>query len=281
MPTPPRRSCLLEPSLAPITAWQFCLKSYSACLLQYEKSATTKKGLSSADNWLRVALVDEVRSRSEGMFLNQSELSAVMKWKLRRGKWRPLQGKVDSNPNSLVIAATSEAFKFMDKGDISQAFKQLDRLCGVGPATATAILSPFYPDSIAFSSDQAMAAISSLVGMGTVQYTDKYILRFIAEIARLAKHLQLTAQEVETALFCEALGVLPPLSHVPLKPPEMEAGARLGKAKTSRVRTLSMPCADVTEAAETQINALVASRKRRAMSTKSPVATKTKRTRKG
>jgi len=67
-------------------------------------------------------------------FLTLSELSDVMKWKLLRGKSRPIQHLVDSNANSDVVVVTEQAIKLIRSGDKhwKEALEKLSELKGFG-----------------------------------------------------------------------------------------------------------------------------------------------------
>ena len=97
------------------------------------------------DAWLLNELPNTIRSRSPS-FMNQSEVSKLMSWKLTKGKWRPkLQMYVDALHDNDVIEATKQAFAQCDEQEWRQAFKHVTELKGIGPATASAILSAYDP----------------------------------------------------------------------------------------------------------------------------------------
>jgi hypothetical protein len=93
--------------------------------------------------------------------LTQEELVLVVDWKLKRGKWRPKlldYAKVHSNED--VIKVSTEAFKRLDSFSVDdesvcKANTTLCKLKGVGPATASALLS-LVSQYCPFMSDEAL-----------------------------------------------------------------------------------------------------------------------------
>ena len=58
------------------------------------------------------------------MSLTHGELADVMRWKLKRGKMRPLQKRVEANREESIVKATSKAFQEMaTTGDVRAAMK--------------------------------------------------------------------------------------------------------------------------------------------------------------
>ena len=88
--------------------------------------------------------------------LHLTELSKVMKWKLNRGKMRPLQKLVDSNSDLFVREITKSAIQTLQDGDWEQGILTLTSLKGIGPATASAILAPLFPDLVPLMSDEVL-----------------------------------------------------------------------------------------------------------------------------
>jgi hypothetical protein len=148
-----------------------------------------------------------------GGSLSKQQLSKLMRWKLLRGKWRPLQKRVDSIDAKVLEATYSAAHAlYAGSGDVRQLLNLLGpgtpAMTGVGAATATAIASCM-DDCIPFLSDSAMLSIPSL---GKKQYSLAHFDRFAAEVeaktrwlARESKRggggVQWTARLVERALY--------------------------------------------------------------------------------
>ena len=76
------------------------------------------------------------------------------------GKWRPmLAGLVQRNTEGAVHAQTRDAFKAFSEGSKSPdetklAVNTVSKLQGIGPATASLLLSVFDPDVVPFFSDE-------------------------------------------------------------------------------------------------------------------------------
>ncbi|CAO1618933.1 unnamed protein product [Jaminaea pallidilutea] len=88
-------------------------------------------------------------AHASGGWLQLDELKEVMRWKLARGKFRPtLPRLIASNSDAAVKDVTSRGLAYLgeeaDDADGTRALKAMTTLCelkGVGPATASLILS--------------------------------------------------------------------------------------------------------------------------------------------
>uniref|UniRef100_A0A6C0AG24 Uncharacterized protein n=1 Tax=viral metagenome TaxID=1070528 RepID=A0A6C0AG24_9ZZZZ len=132
------------------------------CASEYNFIISERKAeLIKLDNYVWKEFVEIVNSR-EKMYITLNELSNVMKWKLSRGKFRPLQKLLDSNSPEEVVIFSTQAFEYMKNSesfahkDWKKAIKSLMNLKAIGVATATAILAPFFPELVPFMSDEAM-----------------------------------------------------------------------------------------------------------------------------
>ncbi|KAJ5281858.1 hypothetical protein N7478_007230 [Penicillium angulare] len=116
------------------------------------------------------ALIATRRGTSKNDIMSKDELTSVMEWKTTHGHSRPmLMGMIKSNQDKLVQTCISAANTALPTADTeaSEAFPQksfdaLQPLRGVGPATASLILSimtgssglalqvPFYSDEVYF-----------------------------------------------------------------------------------------------------------------------------------
>lgn len=103
-------------------------------------------------------------------WLEKNELETLVEWKLKHGTFRPnLMKLAASNDAETVRNATRDAFAILseikgggteDSGStIERAMKTVTNLKGVGPATASLILSEWDPDKIPFFSDELFRAV--------------------------------------------------------------------------------------------------------------------------
>lgn len=97
-----------------------------------------------------------------GMHLTKAELVSLVEWKLKHGTFRPaLLGMARAHPAEFVISTTTEAFALLSRDtpdkeseNTMAAFKIITRLKGIGPATASLLLScadptvPFFSDEL-------------------------------------------------------------------------------------------------------------------------------------
>jgi len=196
--------------------------SVQSSLLRYEDAFRAKIGskkpkvaaeLVKIDRWLRKELPATVAARQPPSLTHQ-ELSDLMKWKLGRGKFRPrLQQLAESNAPELVVNASEAAFTKLDGGfkNLKAALDELCVLKGVGPATASLLLSVYAPDLAPFMSDEAVQATAS--SMAKIDYTTPRYLQYANEIKTLriqlnkgvAKGSLLSAVDVERALWISAV----------------------------------------------------------------------------
>lgn len=102
----------------------------------------------------------------------------------QRGKFRPrLEQLAASNANDLVVRTTKEAYSLLSKSNIDSAKEsilKLNSLKGIGPATSSAILSLFNPDTLPFMSDEALTFAAGL--NGKPKYTVKEWEWFVVEM---------------------------------------------------------------------------------------------------
>lgn len=122
--------------------------------------------------------------------LTNGELAAVVEWKLARGTWRPrLLDFAKAARQSDVAAAAAAAAEALEAGEVGAAVDALCVLKGVGPATATALLSAADP-SIPFLSDEALVAV-----LGAREYSKPAALRVTEALRERAAELNEQQQE--------------------------------------------------------------------------------------
>lgn len=144
------------------------------CLLpKVVKKADLVKDL---DEWRREELPAAISARKPP-HATHDELKKLMQHKLSKFKFRPgLQKYVDELDPKVVVATTTRALAALhstgaEKG-AREALKILCELKGIGPATASSLLSAIAPDRVAYTSDEALA-VTLAAGPGS-PYKPRY-----------------------------------------------------------------------------------------------------------
>jgi hypothetical protein len=92
--------------------------------------------------------------------LSKDEVATLVEWKLTHGKFRPtLRALVQQNAEDTVTNTTRDAFKAYanrkkDAHNANIALTALAKLRGIGPATASLLLSVYDPENAPFFSDE-------------------------------------------------------------------------------------------------------------------------------
>eukprot|EP00116_Pleurobrachia_bachei_P009701 sb/3469963/ len=190
------------------TTWEDALNSYSDCksilseTLSNAQSKISKESFLKTDSWMEKTLAKSLKSDGE---ITLDQLTKLMVWKLQRGQFRAtLMGLIKRNSDKTVRDVFSKALKqLFDESDVTGAMKTLTELSGVGPATASLILSIASPDKVPFMSDEAMDAV---VGLPR-KYTMPQFEKFRDLVSKKAKKLgdDWTLVMVENALFATAV----------------------------------------------------------------------------
>ena len=141
--------------------WAEALAHYDEAIEAVSRQKSLQSKLAEYDNWIRVDF-PVVLDKREEPFMTRSELERVMQWKLWRGKDRPmLMSLVKQNSENTVQQVSSASFKLAKKLEWIDAVKKLTELRGVGPATASAVLSVVYPEGVVFMADEVIEAATS------------------------------------------------------------------------------------------------------------------------
>ena len=146
-----------------LNVWTTYLNKYNEAV-KLVSDNKKKPELIQLDKWLwndlKTNVYDRYKKEPEnGYFLTKVELSNIMKWKLIRGQFRPLQKLVDSNSEDLVMSCTGKALNILCNpnnkkyGDWKEALKELTVLKGIGVATASIILAVFTSLALGHTSD--------------------------------------------------------------------------------------------------------------------------------
>lgn len=190
--------------------WLLNLRKYHQTIQYLTKYKSSANELSSLDNFLWNNYVETIQSRQPTPYLTVEELSMIMKWKLTRGKFRPLQKLVESNQNTNVINISTKAFKYLlEDNNWEKAVNTIIELKGIGVATASAVFAPLKPTMIPFMADEVIEATCNCKRDYTLKI---YRLMRDACIAKATKLLEegrdgtlWTAENVGKALWVKAM----------------------------------------------------------------------------
>lgn len=158
------------------------------------RSLPPQAGLKTLDAWWRGEGRDGARARGH---VTKSDLVQLVQWKLARGKQRPLLGYAKAQDPKAVVAASTPVF---DEGaTLDGAMDSLVALRGVGPATASAVLS-WARDDWPFMSDE------SLLATGERTYTKKRYEDLVQQLGAAGKRWGCSAADAERVCYSLANG---------------------------------------------------------------------------
>jgi len=194
--------------------WSYVWSLYADVLRLKAAERSTKKGgpeeLIKLDTWYREQLPKLIHSRKDPHVLHD-ELVQITKWKLMRGKYRPrLLDLVRINTETAVLTTSKKAFrKLYHQKNLQQAINALVTLKGIGPATASAVLSAAYPEYAPFMADECML---STPGVEATDYTLAEYNTYSEQIKSCCERLnssdpeaKWTPHKVDQALWCHYL----------------------------------------------------------------------------
>lgn len=202
------------------------LRAYPGAVRAAEAGDARRKkaGLAKLDSWWAGGGAREAALAREPPHLEKADLVRLVEWKLARGKFRPLLRYARDLREADVAAATAAAFN--PGADFEAAMTPLLALRGIGPATASAVLS-VARDEWPFMSDEALNATD-----GGRTYTLPRLRQLVAQLTQLGCGWGMSAAEVEKVLYALAHeGELSGDAGGGSKPPRKRAPAAGAKAR--------------------------------------------------
>ncbi|CAL8123344.1 unnamed protein product [Orchesella dallaii] len=174
--------------------FRFVLSLYEDALkIKAESKSKKPQDLIKLDQWYQREFPSKIKARGKDPFIIHDELVQCMKWKLARGKFRPrLKELVTMNSPRVVEQESKKAFRALfKKDDLAASIQYLCNLKGIGPATASAIITAAAPDRAAYMADECLAAVPEIEG---IDYT-------LDEYMELLKHIRQAVQRLGTNDF--------------------------------------------------------------------------------
>ncbi|CAM1504074.1 Fc.00g016650.m01.CDS01 [Cosmosporella sp. VM-42] len=132
-----------------------------------------------------------------------NDVKELVEWKLRHGKFRPTLMKfVTSNDPTAAKEIIQEALEvYQEKSDAQAALDILTKLKGIGPATASLLLTVHDPDEVIFFSDEAFYWLCCDRKKTPIKYNAKEYQSLRSSAKHLAKRLDVSATEIEKVAY--------------------------------------------------------------------------------
>lgn len=137
----------------------------------------------------------------------------------KHGTFRPtLKALVQQNDAKAVEQASRKGFASFRFGDLKAAITNLTKLRGIGPATASLMLSVLCPDKAPFSSDEFFrwAFFEPVKGKGwdrPIKYNIKEYQMLYERARELEERLGVSVVDAEKVAFVLGKGALPSISE--------------------------------------------------------------------
>ncbi|KAK5992770.1 hypothetical protein PT974_06186 [Cladobotryum mycophilum] len=142
--------------------------------------------------------------------MNLDDVKSLVEWKLRHGKFRPtLMTLVSSNPppfTSQTIQSALQSYRSTtattaNNNNITTALQTLTKLKGIGPATASLLLTIHDPQRVIFFSDEAFYWLCCQGKKSPIKYTPKEYQALREEADGLAQRLGVSATDIEKVAY--------------------------------------------------------------------------------
>ncbi|KAK6196572.1 hypothetical protein LQW54_011405 [Pestalotiopsis sp. IQ-011] len=182
------------------------LNRYPALLDSISTSKTPKAGqktLTELDEFRFQEAPEQFGSKSPKRGMTHDDVKTLVDWKLRHGKFRPtLMKLVSSNDEETVAETIKEAMDaYWEDQDASAALAAISKLKGIGPATASLLLSVHDPDRVIFFSDEAFWWLCCEGKKEPIKYNPKEYQGLNRAAQALVKRLEMSATDVEKVAY--------------------------------------------------------------------------------
>ncbi|KAK0480483.1 hypothetical protein EDD18DRAFT_834008 [Armillaria luteobubalina] len=169
------------------------------------------------------------------------ELQTIMDYKLAFGQNRPmLRAMIRKNTDSQVKDCSRRAFALpeLQPGTWDRVKESIGILCelkGVGPATASLILSLVYPENIPFFSDEAAVdVLSPAGGRKGIKYTMKTYKELFDALGDISSSINSNKEQNDTSEDAVGRGAVERVIWNTVRLQENTEGQSKGKAKRPR-----------------------------------------------
>ncbi|KAH7156254.1 hypothetical protein EDB81DRAFT_382208 [Dactylonectria macrodidyma] len=135
--------------------------------------------------------------------MNLDDVKMLVEWKLRHGKFRPtLMKLVTSNDPAVAKDIIQQALDgYRKDADAQAALDTLTKLRGIGPATASLLLTVHDPNDVIFFSDEAFYWLCCNGKKSPIKYNAKEYRALRDSAQDLSKRLGVSATDVEKVAY--------------------------------------------------------------------------------
>ncbi|GAP84307.1 putative duf1479 domain protein [Rosellinia necatrix] len=182
------------------------LGCYPALIKTISSEKAPKAGqpsLLELDEYRYGVAVDTFRSAKPRRQMHHGDVKKLVDWKLRHGKFRPtLMKLVSSNEEEAVKKTMQEAMaQYWSDNNIVKATDAIAKLRGIGPATASLLLSVHDPEQVIFFSDEAFWWLCCDGQRSPIKYNAKEYQQLNTAANSIAKRLQVGATDIERVAY--------------------------------------------------------------------------------
>ncbi|KAI0517194.1 hypothetical protein F5B22DRAFT_133136 [Xylaria bambusicola] len=182
------------------------LSQYDLFIASMSEDKPPKPGQSSLltlDEYRYGEATDLFRSNKPKRQMALDDVKTLVDWKLRHGKFRPtLMKLVSSNEEEVVSKIIQEAMaRYWLDDNVTKAMDAITKLKGIGPATASLLLSVHDPERVIFFSDEAFWWLCCNGQKSPIKYNAKEYQQLNIAAEKLAKRLQVGATDIEKVAY--------------------------------------------------------------------------------
>ncbi|KAI0190978.1 hypothetical protein EV127DRAFT_76198 [Xylaria flabelliformis] len=147
--------------------------------------------------------VEEFQSDKPRRQMKHDDVKKLVDWKLRHGKFRPtLMKLVLSNDGEAVKKTIQDAMaQYWLDSNVAKAMEAIAKLKGIGPATASLLLSVHDPERVIFFSDEAYWWLCCGGQKSPIKYNVKEYQQLNIAADIIAKRLQVGATDIERVAY--------------------------------------------------------------------------------
>ncbi|KAI1423253.1 hypothetical protein F5Y12DRAFT_555145 [Xylaria sp. FL1777] len=182
------------------------LRRYNSLIRSISSEKPLKTGqpsLLELDEYRYKVAIEAFQSKKPKQQMSNDDVKRLVDWKLRHGKFRPtLMKLVSSNDGEVVRKTIQDAIRqYWLDNNVTKAMDAIAKLKGIGPATASLLLSVHDPERVIFFSDEAFWWLCCDGQKSPIKYNAKEYQQLDGVADKIAKRLQVGATDIERVAY--------------------------------------------------------------------------------